>query len=62
MTVNAKLVGYGIAALAFTAVADVLTGLGPFVLMCAFAGIVAAWAIEPETSTARTNVDVKKAA
>jgi hypothetical protein len=62
MTFNTKLVAYGIAALAFTAVADVLTGLGPFVLMCAYAGIVAAWAIEPGTSTPRTNVDLKKAA
>ena len=62
MTFNAKLVAYGVGALVLTAVVDVISGLGPLVFMCAYAGFIAAWAIGPEAGTARTTVDLKKAA
>jgi hypothetical protein len=62
MTFKTKLVGYVVAALVATALADVIGGLGPLVLMCAYAGIVAAWAIEPEADAAHTNANLKKAA
>ena len=62
MTFKAKMVAFGVVAAAATAIVDVISGLGPLVLMCAYAGFVGAWAIHSDKESARPNVDLKKAA